>query len=163
MLFPYYTMLQKLSKCEVKAWLFWNLIILPPLRFCVKSNFGQFKQPKKVIFGKFQSSECQKLPKWHFWTVWIHQNLILHKNLSGSKIIKFQKSQALTSQCESFWSIVLTFPNMSGLWYLYCTIFFFWSCWPLFSVGCKSMVWRESLRFRSFPNIVYTSLKNRYS
>ena len=25
------TMLQKLSKCEVKAWLFWNLIILPSL------------------------------------------------------------------------------------------------------------------------------------
>ena len=29
------TMLQKLSKCEVKALLYWNLIILPPLRFYV--------------------------------------------------------------------------------------------------------------------------------
>ena len=28
------TMLQKLSKCEVKAWLCWNLKILPPFRFC---------------------------------------------------------------------------------------------------------------------------------
>ena len=28
-----YTMLQKLSKCEVKAWLCWSLIILPPLYF----------------------------------------------------------------------------------------------------------------------------------
>ena len=27
------TMLQKLSKCEIKAWLCWNLIILLPLRF----------------------------------------------------------------------------------------------------------------------------------
>ena len=36
------TMLQKLSKCEVKAWLCWNLITLLPLRFCVKSNFGEF-------------------------------------------------------------------------------------------------------------------------
>ena len=43
------TMLQKLSKCEVKAWLCWNLIILPPLRFYVKSNFGEFEQSKNVI------------------------------------------------------------------------------------------------------------------
>ena len=28
-----YTMIQKLSKCEVKVWLCWNLIIWPPLRF----------------------------------------------------------------------------------------------------------------------------------
>ena len=32
------TMLQKLSKCEVKASLCWNLTIFPPLRFYVKSN-----------------------------------------------------------------------------------------------------------------------------
>ena len=37
------TMLQKLSKCEVKAWLCWKLTMLPPLRFYVKSNFGEFK------------------------------------------------------------------------------------------------------------------------
>ena len=48
------TMLQKLSKCEVNAWLCWNLIILPPLRFYVKSNFGKFKQSKNVIFGNFR-------------------------------------------------------------------------------------------------------------
>ena len=34
----------KISKCEVKAWLCWNLIILLPLRFYVKSHFGEFKQ-----------------------------------------------------------------------------------------------------------------------
>ena len=52
-----FTMLQKLSKCEVEAWLCWNLIILPPLRFYVKSNFGEFKQSKNVIFGNFRGSE----------------------------------------------------------------------------------------------------------
>ena len=69
----YSTMLQKLLKCEVKAWLCWILIILQPLRFCVKSNFGQFKQSKNVIFGnltrsspkftKIQSAKSLKLPK----------------------------------------------------------------------------------------------------
>ena len=36
-LFTHHTMLQKLSKCEVKAWLCRSLIILLPLRFYVKS------------------------------------------------------------------------------------------------------------------------------
>ena len=47
------TMLQKLSKCQVKAWLCWNLMILQPLRFYVKFNFGEFKQSINVIFGSF--------------------------------------------------------------------------------------------------------------
>ena len=51
------TMLQKLSNCEVKAWLCWNLIILLPLRFYVKSNFGEFKQSKNVVFGNIRGSE----------------------------------------------------------------------------------------------------------
>ena len=51
------TMLQKLSKCEVKAWLYWNLIILPPLRFYVKSNFSEFKRSKNVNFSNFRDSE----------------------------------------------------------------------------------------------------------
>ena len=46
-----YTMLQKLSKCEVKASLCWNLIILPPLRFYVKSNYGESNQSKNVNFA----------------------------------------------------------------------------------------------------------------
>ena len=66
------TMLQKLSKCEVKAWLCLNLIILPPLRIYLKSNFGKFKQSKNVIFGNFRDSELlilvkmglEKLLKW---------------------------------------------------------------------------------------------------
>ena len=52
-----YTMLQKLSKCEVKAWLSWNLIILLPLRFYVKSNFGEFIRHKNVVFANFKGSE----------------------------------------------------------------------------------------------------------
>ena len=48
---------QKLSKCEVKAWLCWYLIIIQSLRFCVKSNFGKFIQSKNVIFGNFRDSE----------------------------------------------------------------------------------------------------------
>ena len=47
------TMLHKLSKCEVMA----SNIILPPLRIYVKSNFGEFKWCKKVIFGNFRDSE----------------------------------------------------------------------------------------------------------
>ena len=53
----YYTMLQKLSKCEVKGWLCWNLIILPPLWFWVKSSCGEFKHSKNAIFGNFRPSE----------------------------------------------------------------------------------------------------------
>ena len=51
------TMLQKLSKCEVKAWLCWYLIILPPPRFYVRSNFAEFKRSKNVVFGNFRGSE----------------------------------------------------------------------------------------------------------
>ena len=53
------TMLQKLSKCEVMAWLCWNLIILLPLSFYVKSHFSKFKQSKNVIFGNFRDSELR--------------------------------------------------------------------------------------------------------
>ena len=45
------TVLQKLSKCEVKAWLCWNLIVLPPLRFYVKPNFGEYKQSKMAFLA----------------------------------------------------------------------------------------------------------------
>ena len=72
-------MLQKLSKCEVKAWLWWNLIILLPLRFYVKSYFGKFRRSKYFIFGNFRDSKhwicvnlglesCSNLPKSRFRT-----------------------------------------------------------------------------------------------
>ena len=51
------TMLKKLSNCEVKAWLCWNLMILPLLWFCVKSHIGEFKRSKNVIYGYVRGSE----------------------------------------------------------------------------------------------------------
>ena len=84
------TMLQKLSKCEVKAWLWWSLIILPSLWFYVKSNFGEFKRPKNVIFCNFKASE-----------LWILVNLELEK------LLKFSKKKIRTSKIaknDIFWS-----------------------------------------------------------
>ena len=118
----HYTMLQKLSKCEFKAGLCWYLIILPPLKFYVRSDlvnsngpkmlflailevlnfdFSKFEQLSSPRFTKIQSSESPKLPKMTFTKIWFHVFL------SGSKMIKYQQSQALTSHFESFWSIVL--------------------------------------------------------
>ena len=118
---PVCTMLQKLSKCEVKAWLCWHLIILLSLWFWVKSYFGQFKRSKNVIFGHFRTlnfglESCSNWQKSKFLTSKIAKMTFLDclnspkfdfiQNLSGGKIIKFQQSQALTSHFESFWSIV---------------------------------------------------------
>ena len=55
----YITMLQKLSKCEVKAVWCGNCTICLPFRFCVKSNFGESKESKNVIFGTFRGSQFQ--------------------------------------------------------------------------------------------------------
>ena len=73
-----HTMLQKLSKCEVKAWLCWNSIILLLLRFCVKSHFGEFKLSKNVIYGNFGDAE-----------LWILVNLG-HESCSDLLKIKIQ-------------------------------------------------------------------------
>ena len=95
------TMLQNLSKCEVKAWLCWNVIIAQALRFYVKSNFGKFKQSKNIIIGNLRDSNlwilvnlglesCSNLSKikiqnlwncqkWHLLTVWLCQNWISRK------------------------------------------------------------------------------------
>ena len=51
-------MLQKLSKCEVKAWLWWHFIIIPPLRFYVKSIFENFKPSKMAILTILQYVNC---------------------------------------------------------------------------------------------------------
>jgi len=68
-----FTLLQKLSKCEVKAWRCWNLIILLPLRIYVKSNFVNSNRPKMLFlaildvlnfdFSKFEQLSSPKLPK----------------------------------------------------------------------------------------------------
>ena len=76
------TMLQKLSKYEVKAWLCWSLIFLPALRFYEKSNLGEFKRFKNVIFGNFRGFEfwCKKI--WATFKAQIYQN----SNFRVSKI-----------------------------------------------------------------------------
>ena len=90
-------MLQKLSKCEVKSWLWWNFIILPSLQFYVKSLFGVFKQSKNVIlailevlnfdFSKFEQLSSYKFTK----NSPIHQNLISLKNGVTAKWSNFNK------------------------------------------------------------------------
>ena len=106
------TMLQKLSNCEVKAWLCWNLITLRPLQFYVKSNFSESNRSKNVVFVNFRGSESWFLvlifskseqlssPKFTkmqssasltLWTVWICQNVISRKIGVVVKLSNFNK------------------------------------------------------------------------
>ena len=94
--------------------------------FYVKSTFGKFKLSKKVIFANFrgselwifskfehfssakftkiQSSESLKLPKWHFWAVYICQNLISRKIRVTVRLSFNIHSQAL---CKfTFWKFL---------------------------------------------------------
>ena len=119
------TMLQKFSKCEVKVWLCWNLIILTPLWFHVKSYFGEFSRAKNVIFGNFRNSKfwvlvniglescsnwlkskfrTSKIAKMTFFDCLNLPKFDFTQNQSGGKMIQFQQSQALTSHFESFWN-----------------------------------------------------------
>ena len=80
-----YTMLQKLSKCEVKAaWLYWSLIILLLLQFYVKSNYSDFNWSKNVIFGNFRDSKHWNLVNWGLES-WSN---LLKSKLRTSKIAK---------------------------------------------------------------------------
>ena len=45
----------RLSKCEVKALLWWGSISLPPLRYYVKSNVDDFIWLKNVNFGNSEA------------------------------------------------------------------------------------------------------------
>ena len=77
-----HTMLQKHSKCEVKAAKF--VEILPPLRFYVKSNFGKFKRSKNVIFGNCRASELRNLVNLALDCAQIYQK----SKFRSSKIVK---------------------------------------------------------------------------
>ena len=55
------TMLQKLSKCEVKVAQYGHFSNLLPLRCYVKSNFGELTRSKNVIFANFRDSELWNL------------------------------------------------------------------------------------------------------
>ena len=56
-----HTMVQKLSKCEVKAWLCWNLIILLHSDFTWNSILGNSNGPKMSFFGNLKDSELKIL------------------------------------------------------------------------------------------------------
>ena len=78
------TMLQKLSKCEVKAWHCWNLTILPPLRFYMKSNFGEFKRFKMSFLAILVTLNFE------FWLIWDLKAAQIHQKskFRTSKIAK---------------------------------------------------------------------------
>ena len=67
------------------------------------ANFEQLSSPKCT---KIQSSESLKLPKMTFQDRLNSQKFDFTKDWSGGTIIKLQQSHALTSQFESYWSIV---------------------------------------------------------
>ena len=111
-IFLWGTMLQKLSKCEVKAWLGWNLLILQPLRFYVKSNLANSNSPKMLILTiwdsefwflvnlstlqvpnllKFKVQSVKSCQKWHLCMVWLYQNLISRKIRVAVKWSNFNK------------------------------------------------------------------------
>ena len=107
-----HTMLQKLSKCEVKAWLcwIWSFTVASILReitfwriqtvqkchswqFCrfwilILVNLSHFQVPN---LPKFQVQSLKNGQKWHFWTVWNHLNLISCKIWVAVKLSNFNK------------------------------------------------------------------------
>ena len=101
----HYTMLQKISNCEVKAWLCWNFIILSTLRFYVKSNFGKLKRSKNVIFANFTDSELL--------------NLVNLGHESGSNLLKSNFRTSRIAKIDIFWPLECTqigFHIKSELW-----------------------------------------------
>ena len=94
--FHHSTMLQKLSKCEVKAWLCWDLIILPPLRFYVKSNFVEFRRFKNVIFGNFRGSQ------FGFYQIWATSKSQNLPKIQSSESLKWPKVTFLSVKWSTF-------------------------------------------------------------
>ena len=105
--------------------LIWSFHDFTATQTYVKSNFGELKRSKIVIFGNFRDSELRnlvdlgleccsnlknqnseplKLPKRHFLTIRVCSNLILRKIwVSGGKITT---KWSLNFTFERFWSIV---------------------------------------------------------
>ena len=121
---PHATMLQKLSKCEVKAWLclltfdhftatqilreikFWWIQILvnsngPKMSFLpilevLNFDFSKFGTWKLLEITENQNSEPLKWPKMTFLDCLSSPKFDFTWNRKGSKIIKFQQCQAWT-------------------------------------------------------------------
>ena len=149
-----YTMLQKLSNCEVKA------AQCLPLRFYVKSNFGDFKHSKNVIFGTFGGSEFWFDKFKPFLKSKIYQNskLRVSENIKiaifeiqilpklFSRKIEWQINSCIgnlnfTFQC--FCSIVLYYT----IFYTWISLYFRCECWNLPNHGLQ---WKYSW-VSSFP------------
>ena len=132
-------MLQKLSKCEVwldfiEIWPFyrhsdftWNPILVK--WNCLKMSFLAILEVLNFVFSKseqlsshkstkFQSLESVKLQKMTFLDCLNLPIFDIMQNLSGSKMIKYQQSQALTSHFESFWSIVHYYVSKENFFFL---------------------------------------------
>ena len=97
-------MLQKLSISEVKAWLCWNLIILLPLQFYVKSNFGEFKHSKNVNFVNSKDSE-----------LWILVN-IGHESCSNFLKSKFRTSKMVKNDIFWLFDFAKTWFHVKSEW-----------------------------------------------
>ena len=97
------TMLQKLSKCEVKAWLCWNLIILLPLWFYVKSNFGEFKWSKNIIFSNFRGSEFSFCYIWASFKSQIYQKFKLQSIQNCQKWHFLDRLNSPKFNSRKFW------------------------------------------------------------
>ena len=77
-------MLQKLSKCEViEAWC-GNFTICLPLRFYMKSNFGEFKQSKMSFLALLEALNFNFSKFEPFLKSQIYQN----SNLTDSEMVK---------------------------------------------------------------------------
>ena len=103
-------MLQKLSKYEVKDWLCWNLITLPPLQFCVKSHFGEFKRSKNVIYSNFRDAEsCSDLLKLKFRTSRISKNNIFGPFEFAKMWFHVKSERQKNYQISTKWSLYFKF------------------------------------------------------
>ena len=80
---------------------------------------------KVAKIDKNQNPETLKLPKMTFLDHLNSPKLDFTQNRSGSKNIKFQQCQALTSHFESFWSIVCGLKILLHLFQMACLT----TCW----------------------------------
>ena len=96
-----------LIRLEIK---FWRIQTVQKCHFLAileshKFQFGEFWTWKLLKFTKNQNSEPLTLPKMTFLKCF-NSPFNFKQKWSGSRIIQFWQTQALTSHFESFWSIV---------------------------------------------------------
>ena len=118
---PFKTITIKARTSEVKSSIYWNLIILPPLRLYVKSIWRILDVKKLSFLAKLEVLNLDLSKFEQCFKSQIYQN----SNFRVSKIVKkdnfwysneakidyncIYTLSALTSDFESFWSIVLRY------------------------------------------------------